>query len=462
MDKIREFDADCVNVVNCVGKDTFLTTVNYDKEITIPKEAHEVFIQKGSKEIKAEIDVLNEKIKTSEDALKNYLGTVSEIKKYTISLKDSIAAEVVHASSLQHEDVFGVKGWIPVTCKEEFKEKLADFPVVLEICEATEEDTPPTLIQNPRWIQSILDVVRLYATPGFEEWDPSASVYFAFTVFFAMIVGDAGYGLFLFLLMQALRGKLQKSDAGSRVYRLMTTLSLGCVVFGAMMGSWFAIDSNLLPAFLKKFHILCTEGKATDPKNTSFMMNVAICAGVVHLTVARLVKFSMLIQVKNLKQKLTALAELGWMIVMWSGIAILIFKQPIAMNGLYAGLGIVFLFSGTSTNPLVRIMEGLLGLLGISQNFADVLSYLRLFALGLASAVMGGIFNNLGLQVKDSIPIVGYVLMVLIIFMGHTINLVLALMSGFIHGLRLNFLEFYRYCFEGTGYDYRPLIKTQK
>jgi V/A-type H+-transporting ATPase subunit I len=130
--------------------------------------------------------------------------------------------------------------------------------------------------------------------------------------------------------------------------------------------------------------------------------------------------------------------------------------NPPALYGLIAGLVLVAWFSSKSRNPLVRLGQGLMGLLGIIQIFSDVLSYLRLFALGVATVYIAQTFNILAETVSGSLPVIGYVFAAIILLIGHTLNLGLGIMGGVIHGLRLNFLEWYRWCFEGDGLEYKP------
>jgi V/A-type H+-transporting ATPase subunit I len=273
-----------------------------------------------------------------------------------------------------------------------------------------------------------------------------------------MIVGDGGYGLILLALTLYFRKKMNQSEGGQRIFRLLFTISISTICWGIISCTWFAIDMNKISpdssfSFLKKLKNF----QICDTSNNNFMMLLALYIGVVHLNLAHIV------QIIRQWGSTVILANLGWIIGLWGGTLHLHLAHPAGKYLFFLGLGLVFLFSSTSKNIFKHIAEGLLGLLGISQTFADVMSYLRLFALGLAGTVMGSIFNQLGADMQAAVPgIFGYVLMILIVFFGHTLNLAMAVMGGFIHGLRLNFLEFYRYCFEGTGHDYRPMVLHKK
>ncbi len=457
---IDKFQAEIIPWKKLVKSEILLITISYEKDVIAPDSAREISLTKGPQEILQDREKTRDEIYKHKKSLQNYLGYKQFLQQHLISIQDAIALVQVRSGLLEHSDFFGVKGWIPATQEYYLQNHLNTLPVVIQLNDPTPEEQPPTLIQNPRWIQSILDVVLIYATPGYKEWDPSVSVYFSFAIFFAMIVGDAGYGLVILSIMLWFRKKMLTSDVGIRVYRLMVTISIATILYGAISGTWFALNLNKLPdegiiSYLKT-SLQTLQFPLFKNATTETMMLLAIYVGICHLCVARI------IQIVRLWPKTLILAEFGWILGMWSAMAIMHWQYAEAKYGFYAGLILVFLFSSTARNPVRRFFEGIFGLLGITQLFADVLSYLRLFALGLAGVVLGTIFNDMGFKLYEAFPgIVGYVSMIFVIFFGHTINIILAIMGGFIHGLRLNFLEFYRYCFEGIGYYYNP-FKLQK
>jgi len=141
------------------------------------------------------------------------------------------------------------------------------------------------------------------------------------------------------------------------------------------------------------------------------------------------------------------------------------YANPIAKWVLVAGFTIIILFSSNHKNVIIRVLIGLNASLGFIQLFADILSYMRLFALGLATMYMCQTFNMLAQMAYDICPpYVGYVPAVIVLVLGHGINIVLGIMGGVVHGLRLNFLEWYRWCFEGDGLNFKPfkLVTLEK
>jgi len=412
----------------------------------------EVYFKKGTVELQKEYDELYRQKQEHESFLKKNTIYLESLKQHAKKLGEQIVVEEARSGLLEHHEIFGLQGWFPKKDIPHLENAFQNKKIFLQFVDPDENETPPTLIQNPKWIQSILDVIKIYAIPGYSEWDPSASVYFSFAVFFAMIIGDAGYGAIILSILLYFRKKMMQFDIGARIFRLGVTVSVSCILYGAFTGSWFALDlANISPDSPFSFLRYITYLSFIPTNDSTFMMIFSIYLGVIHLTVARL------IQILRFWGSSVILAEIGWILGMWGGMLYLHLGNPIAPYLFFTGLGLIVLFTSNSKNIFKRLIAGLLGLTGISQTFADILSYLRLFALGLSGAVMASVFNNLGQQIQESIPgIVGYILMIFVVFSGHTINLGLSIMSGVIHGLRLNFLEFYRYCFEGTGYTYKP------
>ena len=136
--------------------------------------------------------------------------------------------------------------------------------------------------------------------------------------------------------------------------------------------------------------------------------------------------------------------------------------MPYGIGAMVIGLVGVVLFSSTEGPFGKRLLKGLSGLTGISNAFGDALSYLRLFALGLDSASLASTFNSMAAQVKSALPGIGILFALIIALFGHTLNFVLALASGFIHGLRLNFIEFFRWSISEEGYPFEAFERKEK
>ncbi len=350
--------------------------------------------------------------------------------------------------------LFILQAWTPADENELISKIGPDFTLYHYSEEPQEEEKVPVLLKNSAAFNSGEDLVNVYSFPNYNDFDPTPYVLWCFAVFFGMIIGDLGYGLILLGLTVYLHRKIQSdSPFAVRFFRLMYIVSISTVIFGVLGAGVFGIvlsDDN----FLKKHALL---DFSTTAGQTQVMI-VSIVIGMIHICLAMAIKFVMS----------RSLAWLGWILAIWSAFFFLnsrmahgVDNQP-AMYGMIIGLVVVFLFSSTSKNLLVRFAEGLLGLLDVIQVFSDVLSYLRLFALGIATVYIAQTFNILGQAIIDGLPVIGYLFAALVLIFGHTLNICLAIMGGVIHGLRLNFLEWYRWCFEGDGLPYKPFQRINE
>ncbi len=312
----------------------------------------------------------------------------------------------------------------------------------------------PVLLSNKPTFDSGEDLVQIYSQPNYNDFDPSGIVLYSFAVFYGMIIGDAGYGFVSLAITALLHWKVKsKSPLWIRFRRLCYMLSCSVIFFGIISAAYFGIS---LGAENPLNQLMLLNAGTKEGQNQ--VMLISIIMGMVHISIAMAIKF----------YRTRDLPTLGWIIVIWSGYALLNSKMvkgvdnPVAMYIAIVGLGLVVLFTSNSRNPIIRILLGLNGAMGVVQLFADCLSYLRLFALGVATMYMCQTFNMLAEMPYKAIPYVGFIPAVLILVLGHAINFGLGIMGGVVHGLRLNFLEWYRWCFEGDGLAFKPFRKIAK
>lgn len=361
---------------------------------------------------------------------------------------------LLNAASELEDRLFAVSCWSPVPEDELLRQIGPDFTLAHFAEEPDEEEKVPALMVNKPAFEPGTDLVKIYDIPSYRDFDPSPLVLWCFAIFFGMIIGDAGYGLCLLGISFLLKLKVKDpSPLVKRLIRLSFMLSGMTVFFGVISVSYFGVQVRP-EHWLNKTLLLDFNTK----EGQNQVMLLSILMGMTHLSIALFIKF----------YRQRHLASLGWIIAIWSGYLVIKAKMgggvslPYAKYIFIAGLLMVIAFSSSSKKPLFRIMGGLNGLLGIVQLFSDILSYLRLFALGIATVFMCQTFNNLAENIAGHIPYVGFIAAVIILLMGHTINLALGVMGGFIHGLRLNFLEWYRWCFEGDGVLFKPYRQISK
>jgi len=368
------------------------------------------------------------------------------------AVEDHEARRVAQLMGLENEQVFALQGWLPESRLAQLRDIATEQGLALLLEEPDRGDSPPTLLRNPPSLSGGEDIVRFYQMPGYRSWDPSRVVFFSFALFFAMILSDAGYAALIGILVMGYWRRLGTSESGRRMRALAATLAMSSLVYGMLVGSYFGVQASLAP--LAALQLI-------DMSNFDQMMRISVVVGVVHII------FANLIAARQRYPSTLAISALGWVWILAGALLYWLFQTE-WLSLLLCTLGVlsVLLFSserpwGTGTALLWRLADGLLALTGISKVFGDVLSYLRLFALGLASASLALTFNQLAQDVAVAAGSLGFFLQILILILGHFINFVLAVVSGVIHGLRLNLLEFFNWSLSDEGYAFQPFAKKE-
>ncbi len=372
-------------------------------------------------------------------------------------LEDQAAVVDALGKTYAEDAVFALQAWAPKDRISQLKAYAHGHQLVFEAAPPQPDETPPTLMENPKAVAGGQELVSFYTTPQYWLWDPSTIVFFSFAVFFAMIFADAGYSAVLGLVILGFWKKMGRVQTGRRIRILLATMVGTGLVYGIMVGSYFGVspEQGSLP----------DRYKIIDMMDFDLMMQLSILLGIFHLVLANG------LSAWNFRGSQKAFKPLAWAVViaggtlLWQGAShgqdLSALKTP---GFILLGLGLVGVLLFTSTEgPLwKRLLRGFTGLTGISSAFSDALSYLRLFALGLASASLAGTFNAMAGQVKEALPGIGIFFALLIALLGHTLNFVLAVAGGFIHGLRLNFIEFFRWSITEEGYPFRAFDRKEK
>jgi V/A-type H+-transporting ATPase subunit I len=372
-------------------------------------------------------------------------------------LEDEAAVKDAVGQTYAEDPVFAMQAWAPENTIARLQQYANDQGLVFETADPQPAETPPTLMQNPQGLAGGQDLVSFYTTPNYWLWDPSMIVFFSFALFFAMIFADAGYSASLGLIVAALWKKMGQSDAGRRFRILLAMLVSAGVIYGVIVGSYFGVSPGE--------ESLAAKLKIIDMMNFNLMMQLSILLGVFHLVVANAVT------AWHLRRTIRAVVPAAWIFIFLGAVAIwqaashgetLTFLQPYGIATMVMGLVGVVLFNSPEGPLWKRLLKGFGGLTGLSNAFGDALSYLRLFALGLASASLAATFNGMAGQVKEALPGIGILFALLIALLGHSLNFVLALSSGFIHGLRLNFIEFFRWSISEEGQPFNAFARKEK
>jgi V/A-type H+-transporting ATPase subunit I len=310
----------------------------------------------------------------------------------------------------------------------------------------------PTLIRHPHWVKPIKVVLDFIGVlPGYREVDMSGLFLIFFSLFFAMIVGDAGYGILFLGLTFA--GMKWLPKAPPSLWRLLFIMSVGTIVWGLLSGNFFGVTN--LPAPLRGVRFTWL----SDDNN---LMLLCFLIGSIHLTIAHGWN---VVRISNSPQ---ALAQVGWICLTWTmffGARTMVLGESFPAPVWYlfgAGFVLVLVFMQPFRKIASEWHNYVMLPLDIVSNFVDVVSYVRLFAVGLATFAVASAFNTMGADMAANGWIAGLG-GALVIFGGHAFNIILALMGVLVHGVRLNTLEFSSHLgLTWSGSKYSPFAVTAK
>lgn len=493
-----------------ISKTGEATDVNADLVDPGSTPLSELYLEK--ERLETELSQLKSRLETfSQEALPVLSG-------YRTYLENRIAFREVYLDTLSvsEDRLMILEGWVPESSARKLDQFLETEEVVSLAIPPEEGETPPVELKNSRFSRLFEPISKLFDLPNYGELD--LTPYFApfFMIFFGFALGDAGYGVF-FILFGAIL-KLRAKKELKPILSLAQIFGVATIVFGLLSGTFFGINlidsgytitdqsieqykNNDVPArvvgklgafegqyFESREEFLDVAAQTIGPETlehyettlirfaeaglpfvSSFrhlmqdplqMFYLAILIGGVQILFAIFVKILNITRRKGFKY---ALSTLGWLILIITAIlkAVGLFEGTI-LNYLFYGLislsGVfILLLNIPGAGILTRVGSGIWDSYGmVTGFFGDLLSYIRLFALGISSAILGFVFNDISMELLN-IPYVGWLLFLVLLIFGHSINLFMATLGGFIHPMRLTFVEFYKNAgFEGGGKKYKP------
>lgn len=396
-----------------------------------------------------------------EHFLEDQTENIEGLEAYQLLLKDRLGMQQALEGM---GDVQGklkyLKGYLPQSTVTDFIAAARENHWGYHIADPEKSEEVPVYIKNPKWISIINPIMKFIdIVPGYKEVDVSIYFLVAFALFFAMLVGDAGYG-FIFLLVTFL---LRKKLTG-QMQVLIYVLSGATMVWGVLSGTYFGAEKIAALPILN--NLIIPEIASFGVDNISFMMHLSFLIGAIHLTIAhgiRVVQF-----INSIK----ALSEIGWIALVWGLFLIteqLVLGKAMPQWGLWLFIGgavLVALFSMESKDIFKSMGISLANLpLSLISGFSDIVSYVRLFAVGMATAAVAASFNHMILpQGISGMGIINLLMAAIALLLGHGLNIALALMAVMVHGIRLNMLEFAGHLgvqFSGEAYQPFRLISPE-
>jgi V/A-type H+-transporting ATPase subunit I len=435
------------------GKDCYIVVISPGEPENMPVTR----VRSGARslrKLKSSLEEIELELEDTEAERQSLTRWCTLLARSLDGLDDGAARAQAAAQTFDEDPLFALEAWIPNDRLGDLESYASRQGLALEVMEAAPTDEPPTWLENPPALTGGQDLVLFYRTPAYSLWDPSSIVLISFAIFFAMILSDFGYGALLGLITLLSWKTMGLSDSGRHWRINLVWLTSTSMLYGALVGSYFGLTPPA-GSFLSRFHIL-------DLNNFMMMMNLTITIGALHLILAN-IKVAM-----SSGWRPKSLVPFGWACFITGG---LLLYGSMMIDGLAAwpgqvllagGLLLAMFYSGHGAPTIgQRIALGLLAIPRVSNAFGDVLSYLRLFALGLASASLAISFNNMASGIREAVPGIGLLFALVVLLLGHALNLVLAIASGFIHGLRLNVIEFFNWGVQEEGNLYRPFKKKE-
>lgn len=498
----ENFSSELIYISSHHGLDYFIAINTRAKQY---EKLIEMRIEKSINELKDRQLQISHEIHETEQKIKTYA-------KYNTYLHHALIAKLNthhlnaaknHVKLTLDDQMFVISGWVPVNKLSKLDKLVKNMRVHSEEIAIEPTDVIPTYLENKGVNRLGEDIIHIYDTPSPTDKDPSLWVLASFALFFAFIVGDGGYGLIFLAAALYIRYKFFGLTGGKkRLLDIATILFVACVVWGLLTGTFFGVSldpDNPLRKFslvqwlvekkveyfmslhdstyqywVEKFPQLKDVkspyefilGASTKTNGTvsydllnklsdGVMMELALTIGIVHV---------MLSMFRYLDRNWI---NFGWILFIIG--CYLYFpsylKAPTMMQYVFhipleaAATGGMYLICAgvviaTAFSIYVYKLKGLLEPMTAIQVFGDIMSYLRLYALGLAGGIVSATIN-------ESLASLNFVIGFILVVIGHALNMVLAIMGGVIHGLRLNFLEWYHYSFEGGGKMFKPLEKMK-
>lgn len=438
-------------------------------------EFSKVLLPASERTVKEEIEQHHSLIRDAEEQKKSFSSEAYDLIKYKSRLMQ--VYDYLYLRKIESEakeklvntpHVFILEGWIRRPDFNKLKDKLRRISPALEVQEIAPSpgEIPPTIIENPKPLVPFELITRIFGLPSRGEMDPTAPLSFFYLLFFAICLSDAGYGVILAVLSLYLLKKLQLTEGGKNLMKLLFWGGILTVFAGIFTGSYFSINLDALPpGFLKN---LVLSLRLIDPiKNPLQVLILSLFVGVIQnlfgLTLALYWK------IKN-KDYLTAILDYGlWIFFLASLVALV---AALAVNSALSrffswssisGAALLVLTQGRGEKTIFKkAVFGILSLYRTTSYLGDTLSYSRLLALMMTTSIIGMVINILADLTRNSVPFLGYVIMVAILLIGHAFNLVVSTLGAFIHSMRLQLVEFFGKFYEGGGKAFKPFKRETK
>jgi V/A-type H+/Na+-transporting ATPase subunit I len=388
------------------------------------------------------------------------------IRQYQLELIESCDYKKALENTVKEADekVMLIEGWVPNEKKQELVDYLEQHNFLYLVEKPTEDDKVPIMLKNQKFASKFEMLGELYSLPKYKELDLTPFFAPFYMLFFGFCLGDAGYGVLMAVVALLLKKRVQKEL--KQVMGLVFYLGVSTFIFGVISGVVFGIP--LYETSLPVYSTLAARFEAQGTDINMLLFYLSLVLGGIQIL------FGLVLKAINETRQFGwkyAVGTLGWIVLLTGLVGLYGFSYLSGIEfgdltiALYVLLGIsgvmILLLNNMNRNVLMNFGVGLWNTYNMATGIlGDLLSYIRLFALGISSAILGFVFNSLAVEMSGNIPVVSILFMVLILVIGHGINLFMSGLGAFVHPMRLTFVEFYKNAgFSGGGKKYHPFRK---
>lgn len=486
----------CVNRIKKIVR-FLLIDASEDRPEGLPPEAFEVPMPVlSTKDLAKRVEDNETEISKIEEELKSEIVYISQIQDFKSNLESDIQFETIYSGMGQENsgkttDLAWLTGYVPIDSFDKLKDCVTKNSWAMAASDPTEEDNVPTKLKNNKFVSLIYPLTDFLGTvPGYHEYDISGWFLLFFCVFFGMIFGDGGYGLLVTVasLVLVLKSLFQKKSV-SPLMGLLLLLGLSTVAWGTVTCTWFGLKPEQLPAWLTSLSITPISNAAGSdyrlylPWNTEVGLTTGQNLQIFCFTLAFLqLSVAHLKGMARNRKSLKVLGEFGSLLQIWGMFYVVLsmvvssalFPLGLVVNNIPVGtiaialvgggFALSFIFSNYEGNIGQSILESCKNiisvLLGVVNVFSDIVSYIRLWAVGLAGSAISNTVNEMaGPLLGHAITFIAFVAL---IAFGHGLNMVLNLLSVIVHGVRLNTLEFSTHLgMSWSGFKYNPFAEKE-
>ncbi|MEE1253992.1 MAG: V-type ATPase 116kDa subunit family protein [Paludibacteraceae bacterium] len=449
------------------GSTVYFVQINTTNEA--PEQCQEQFLnEKSTADLQKDIDGLHGLLVAQNARIEAWQKeNIPALENELNELQQQISWEKVTLSTASEAEgsLKILEGFCPIDQVENLDAMLKAQDIYFQAEDPTDEDATPVKLRNNRFAKLFEVFTGMYGWPTYGEFDPTPILAPFYLLFFAMCMGDAGYGLVLIIFGLLTHYKKVNIEMFKGLGPIITTLGVGTTIVGFFLGTFFGmplLEATWYPESLKQLII------SGSVMGFDAQMVLAIGIGVFHICLAMVVKA--LCYTKRFGFAET-LSVWGWVLLIVGGLIVAsaaallnlpaqVTKWTIISIAVVSALAI-YIFNTPGRNPLINIGAGLWDTYNMATGIlGDVLSYVRLYALGLAGGMLGGAFNSIALMLLGEHPTWHWLPFLLILLFGHVLNILMSALGAFVHPLRLTFVEYFKNAgYEGKGTLYKPFKK---